>query len=76
MDLETKTSREGIRYDDYITETIPFDYRPVKDTEFVKSKLKLILNNNDEQLEYHLTVFGFSFVGMMINLKYNMNKET
>jgi len=64
MDLETKTFREGIRYDDYITETIPFNYRPVENTDFVRSKLKLILNNNDEQLEYHLSVFGFSFVGM------------
>ena len=63
MELETKTF-EGIRFDDYITETIPFDYRPVENTDFLRSKLKLILNNNDEQLEYHLSVFGFSFVGM------------
>ncbi len=64
MDLETKTFREGIRFDNYITETIPFDYRPVENTDFVRSKLKLFLNNNDEQLEYHLSVFDFSFVGM------------
>ena len=64
MDLETKTFREGIQWDDFITETIPFDYRPVENTDFVKSKLKLILNNSDEHLEYHMSVLGFSFVDM------------
>ena len=79
MDLETKTFREGIRYDDYITETIPFDYRPVENTDFVRSKLKLILNNNDEHLEYHLSVFGFSFVGMpdlMKSVFFHIDKTT
>ena len=64
MDLETKTFREGIQWDDYVTETIPHDYHPVESTDFVKEKLKLIVNNNDEHLEYHLSVFGFSFIGM------------
>ena len=64
MDLETKTFREGIRWDDYLTETIPHDYIPVENTDFVREKLKLIVNNNEEQLEYHLSVFGFSFIGM------------
>ena len=26
--------------------------------------MKLIVNNNEEQLEYHLSEFGFSFIGM------------
>ena len=64
MDLETKQFREGIQWDDYVTETIPHDYNPVESTEFVKEKLKLIVNNNEEHLEYHLSVFGFSFLGM------------
>ncbi len=64
MDLETKIFREGIRWDDYLTETIPHDYSPVENTDFVREKLKLIVNNNEEQLEYHLSVFGFSFIGM------------
>ena len=64
MDLETKTFREGIRWDDYITETIPHDYNSVDNTDFVKEKLQLIVNNNEEHLEYHLSVFGFSFIGM------------
>jgi hypothetical protein len=64
MDLETKTFREDIRWDDYLTETIPHDYSPVENTDFVREKLKLIVNNNEEQLEYHLSVFGFSFIGM------------
>ena len=63
MDLETKTFREGIQWDDYVTETIPHDYHPVESTDFVKEKIKLIVNNNTLN-KYHLSVFGFSFIGM------------
>ena len=38
MDLETKTFREGIRWDDYLTETIQHDYSPVENTDFVREK--------------------------------------
>jgi len=62
MDLESKIFREGILWDDFITQTIPYDYKPSKFT-FVKSKLKEILNNNEEHLEYFLSVIGYSFIG-------------
>lgn len=62
MDLETKKFREGIAWYDYITQTIPYDYKP-SDYNFVKSVLKKILNNNDEHLEYFLSIIGYSFIG-------------
>ena len=32
MDLETKTFREGIQWDDYVSETIPHEYHLVERT--------------------------------------------
>jgi phage/plasmid-associated DNA primase len=66
MDLETKTFREGIRPDDFITETIPYKYDSCVDEtkyKYVKSVLKKILNNNDEHLEYYLSIIGYTFIG-------------
>lgn len=62
MDLETKTFREGIIWSDFITKTIPYDYVP-SDTKYIKEVLKPILNNNDEHLEYYLSIIGYSFIG-------------
>jgi phage/plasmid-associated DNA primase len=62
VNLETKQFRKGIEWYDYLTDTIPYDY--VKsDFAFVKSKLKEILNNNDEHLDYFLAIIGYSFIG-------------
>jgi phage/plasmid-associated DNA primase len=66
MDLRTKIFREGILSTDFITETIPYDYQPCnpKKKEYLKNDvLKKILNNNDEHLEYYLSIIGFSFIG-------------
>jgi phage/plasmid-associated DNA primase len=66
MDLETKIFKRGITHDDFITETIPYDYNENVDyegIEYVKSILKEILNNNAEHLEYYLSVIGFCFIG-------------
>lgn len=64
VDLKTKEFRKGILSEDYITQTVPYDYND-KSTDFtyLKSKLKEILNNNDEHLEYFLSIIGHSFIG-------------
>jgi phage/plasmid-associated DNA primase len=62
MDLETGVFRYGIEWDDYITDTIHYDYVETS-FEFIKSKLLLIMNNNVEHLEYFLSIIGYSFVG-------------
>ena len=51
--LETKTFREGIRYDDYITETIPFDYRTIFRISMQKRKLATIVT-----VRFHTTVIS------------------
>lgn len=65
MDLETKTFRNGLRWDDYLTDTIqyPYEKADIEKTNFVRSVLKKILNNNEEHLEYFLSVIGYSFIG-------------
>ena len=63
MDLKTKVFREGIQADDYITDTIPYHYSP-SGYDYVKGVLKKILNNNDEHLDYYLSIIGYSFIGM------------
>jgi phage/plasmid-associated DNA primase len=60
VDLKTKKFREGIQYDDFITKTIPFDYKE-SDHVYLKKELKKIMNNNDEHLEYFLSLLGYSF---------------
>jgi phage/plasmid-associated DNA primase len=60
VDLKTKKFREGIQYDDFITKTIPFDYTE-SDHVYLKKELKKIMNNNDEHLEYFLSLLGYSF---------------
>lgn len=66
MDLKTKTFRYGLKSDDNLTDTIKYDWNPPNliKTEFVKSVLKKILNNNEEHMEYFLSVIGYSFIGM------------
>lgn len=65
MNLETKEFRYGIYAEDYITDTIRYDYTPanLEKKQFVKDVLLKILNNNKEHLEYFLSLIGFSFIG-------------
>jgi len=62
MDLSTKLFREGIMWDDFVTETIPYDYKQ-SETSYIKSILIKILNNNQEHLNYYLSLLGYSFTG-------------
>jgi len=62
MDLQTKQFREGIMWDDFVSETIPYDYKP-SSSDFIKSVLLKILNNNQDHLDYYLSLIGYSFIG-------------
>ena len=69
MDLHTMTFREGIEPIDYVTATIPYDYVVGrKDTpdrrNFLKGIVRKIMNNNEEHMEYLLSLIGYSFVGV------------
>jgi phage/plasmid-associated DNA primase len=65
VNLKTGIFREGIQWDDFITETIHYNYTPPnsKKTAELRGYLKQILNNNDEHLEYFLQILGFTFLG-------------
>jgi phage/plasmid-associated DNA primase len=62
MDLETKVFKDKIEWCDFITDTIPYDYKP-SNFDYIKGVLKKILNNNDDHLEYFLSIIGFSLIG-------------
>lgn len=66
VDLKTGKLRPGgIQWDDYLTDTIRYDYVPAnpKKTTELKGYLKQILNNDDTHLEYFLQILGFTFLG-------------
>ena len=66
MDLKTGTFIYGLSWDDYLTDTIPYNWKPADGVkkQFVKDVLQKILNNNKEHLEYFLSVIGYSFIGV------------
>ena len=66
VDLKTGELREGgIQWDDYLTDTIRYDYVApnAKKTKELRGYLKQILNNDDSHLEYFLQILGFTFLG-------------
>jgi phage/plasmid-associated DNA primase len=65
MNLQTSEFRYGIESADFISSTIPHDYKPANATKkaYLKSVLLQILNNNPEHLEYFLSLIGFTFIG-------------
>jgi phage/plasmid-associated DNA primase len=66
MNLRTKIFRCRLRYSDYITKTINFNYEPADatKTDFLKNVvLKKICNWNDEHLNYYLSVMGYALIG-------------
>ena len=65
LDLTTLKFRNGIKKEDYVTKTIPFDYEKPNDNDvdYVKHKLKQICNWNDEHLNYYLSILGYAFTG-------------
>lgn len=88
LDLRTKQFRHGIRYDDYLTQTLDFNYTKAKeeDIDFVKNTvLKKICNWNDSHLAYYLSVLSYSLIGhaelekamwYMVGTKGNNGKTT
>lgn len=66
MDLKTRVFTQGIKPDDFITNTIPYEYKGFDESKlnYLKNDvLKKILNNDDEHLEYFLSIIGYTFIG-------------
>lgn len=65
-DLEKKKFIGKIDYDDYITETLPFDYDIIKNQEsinWVKNKIMEICNNNEIDCDIFLRTLGYALTG-------------
>jgi hypothetical protein len=65
LDLTNLVFQDTIKQSDFITKTIPFDYKLPTEEEiaFVKEALKKICNYNDKHLEYYLSSIGYAFTG-------------
>jgi dephospho-CoA kinase len=66
MNLETLEFQTVFTPEDYISNTIPYDYKPHDETKYqtLKERLKEILNYNDAHLEYYLCAIGHSFTAL------------
>jgi len=65
LDLKTLKFRCGIQQYDLLTTTIPYDYEEAdeKDISYVKQEIKKICNNNEDHLNYYLSVLGYCLTG-------------
>jgi len=65
LDLTTLEFREGIRNNDYLTDTVPMNFEIPKNEEvnWVRYQLKKINNYNDNHLDYYLSSLGYAMTG-------------
>ena len=65
FDLTTLELRPYILPSDYITHTIPYDYKKstTEEREAIKSELLKICNNNTTHLDYYLSALGYAMTG-------------
>ena len=65
LNLKTGLFRVGLRSNDFLSHTIPYDYKKstVPDQLHIRQQLKKICNNNEAQLEYYLSTLGCSLLG-------------
>jgi len=66
LNLETMNFREGLRWDDFLTDTLPYNYPRQATPEaeaFIYDKIKQINNDNDEHMDFYLRLIGYSLTG-------------
>ncbi len=65
LNLQTLIFSEGIVADDFLTNTLHYDYQVGKkeDIAEVREQLKKICNYNEEDLEYYLSSLGYALTG-------------
>ena len=64
-DMKENKFKGMFKYEDYLTETIPYDYTPSTEEErtYVKEVLFKICNCNHEHLNYYLSILGHAMTG-------------
>ena len=66
LNLRTMEFRDGLRWDDFLTDTLPYNYprRSTPEAEaFIYDKFKQINNDNAEHMDFYLRVIGYSMTG-------------
>ena len=65
LNLKTGGFRDGLEPEDYVSFTLGFDYAVVrgKSRQFVWDAFKKVLNNDDDHLDYFLSLVGHAFTG-------------
>ena len=66
LDMKTKTFREGLFYEDYLTETIKMNYSDEYDENkynTIKYEFKKICNWDDKHLDYLFSIVAYSLTG-------------
>lgn len=65
-DIETDTFSKGLKYEHFLTYTLPYNYRKPteEDKEYVKGKVMQICANEDWRYNYYMEILGYSMLGM------------
>ena len=66
--MKNGSFRPNIYPSDYLTKTLDFDYKPLKDIDqndiaFFRTEWKKILNYNDEHFDYFMRHLSYAFTG-------------
>ena len=67
FDIKNKTFRKDILKEEYITQTLPYDYNPEinkENREWILKELLKICNMNEKHLEYYLSILAFCLCGV------------
>lgn len=65
-DIEKDTFTPGLKYEHYLTYTLPYNYRKAtaKDRKYVEENVMKICANEDWRYKYYMEILGYSMVGM------------
>ena len=65
-DIETDAFAAGLKYEHYLTYTLPYKYRKAtaKDRKYVEENVMKICANDDWRYKYYMEILGYSMVGM------------
>ena len=71
LDLKSLEFRYGILSSDFLTKTIPYDFEIAKEEDIhaVKEELKKIYNDNDNHLQYYLSILGYAMTGDSLKIQ-------
>jgi phage/plasmid-associated DNA primase len=66
LNMQTMEFREGLQWDDFLTDTLPYNYPRTSTAEaeaFIMNKFRQINNDNAEHLDFYFRLIGYSMTG-------------